>query len=108
MEAIMRVDFSKQQFSPAVEQQYIRLMRVVRTFIASIVIASIGAVLVYAWPASEGHWVDGFDWDVKATSHAATRDATPGHSDRVLRAKLDADSSPDPALNSVEGVVHHG
>ncbi len=104
----MRVDFSKQQFSPDVEQQYIRLMRVVRTFIASIVIASIGAVLVYAWPASEGHWVDGLDWDVKATSHASTRDATPEHSDRVIRAKLDADSSPDPALNSVEGVVHHG
>jgi len=104
----MRVDFSKQQFSPDVEQQYIRLIRVVRTFIASIVIASIGAVLVYSWPASEGHWVDGIDWDVKATSHAATRGATPGHSDPVIRAKLDADSSPDPALNSVEGVVHHG
>lgn len=105
----MRVDFSKQQFGPGVEQQYIRLVRVVRTFFAMIITAGIGALMVYSWPATEGHWVDGLGWQVKATSHGAARDAAkPPQPQAVIRAQLDAASSPDPALNSTEGVVHHG
>jgi len=108
MEAAMRVDFSKQQFGPGVEEQYVRLVRVVRTFFATIITAAIGALMVYSWPASEGHWVDGFGWQVRAISHAAARDANAPQPQAVIRAQLDAASSPDPALNSLEGVVHHG
>jgi len=104
----MRVDFSKQQFGPGVEQQYIRLVRVVRTFFATLAIAAIGALMVYSWPASEGHWVDGFGWQVRATAHAAARSTGLPQQQAVIRAQLDAASSPDPALNSLEGVVHHG
>ncbi|MEP6608511.1 MAG: hypothetical protein ABJA83_07500 [Burkholderiaceae bacterium] len=96
----MRVDFGRQQFRSDLEQQHLRLIRVVRTFAAAVVLAGIGALIITTVPAQDGRWIEAMTWSGAANSHA--------RSGATIDERAQSQPTLDPALSVVDGVVQHG
>jgi hypothetical protein len=102
----MRVDFSSQQYRADEVQQFVRLARIARAAVGSVIVGAIGYMVVASIPpgASDRGVIDA------SVSEMQLYAVPPGEvsDDAVPNPSAGAARSVDEGLGRLDGVVHHG